>query len=162
MSSYKHFNSRMLMGGMKNNREKSQLPRTCSVLISTVFGLHWDEPYSRRAEGNLRTILAQRQVKSLFLFTLQIWGGLLFTSKLSSDYPRKDALLSAFAAFYFYILHALILLSPSCFHYTYLGCHIAGITSQVFLQAVASIFPNSCHVHRLLNLIFPASSRQFK
>lgn len=64
----------MLMGGMKNNREKSQLRRTC-FLISTVFGLHWEEPYSQLAEGNLRAILAQRQVKSLFLFTLQIWGG---------------------------------------------------------------------------------------
>lgn len=63
------------MGGMKNNREKSQLQRTWGVSISTVFGLHWDEPYSQLAEGNLRAILAQRQVKSLFLFTLQIRGG---------------------------------------------------------------------------------------
>lgn len=150
----------MLMGGMKNNREKSQLRRTCGVSISTVFGLHWDEPFSRLAEGNLRAILALRQVKYLFLFTLQITGG--YCSRQNSQVTILEKTLSAFAALYFYILHALILLPPSCFHYTYLGCHFAGITSQVFLQAVASIFPNSCHVHRLLNLIFPASSRQFK
>lgn len=93
----------------------------------------WGEPHSRLTEGNLRAVLAQREVKSLpsflsslsALFTLQSggWGGVIAHETCLNSIKWPSSLCSPS-----YISHLPILLSSSRFSSTHLRWHVAGIT----------------------------------